>query len=200
MPDSPRRFKAHAAFAAVALFGLAACADSPTAPRPALTAADVGTPAATKLPTVAKVRGLRWSKPATSASATRVIGAAGGTITLDGATLVVPPGAVAANTSFRVTRVPGNIVAYEFQPHGVTFRVPVLFAVLTEKADAKALALATRVEAAHFADGAALDQALGTAGVTEFAPAAVTIDKKLVLMAFPHFSGWMVSTGRYDEL
>ena len=60
-------------------------------------------------------------------SATATIGAAGGTISLDGAgvTVVFPRGAVGERTRITVTAKAGSAVAYEFEPHGLTFEVPV---------------------------------------------------------------------------
>ena len=65
---------------------------------------------------------------ATSQSTSAVIGAFGGRLSLPGAglTVVVPPFAVASPTRITVTAVAGNQVAYEFEPHGTHFLVPLV--------------------------------------------------------------------------
>ena len=57
------------------------------------------------------------------------IGPKGGVLRLPqlGFELVVPPGAVADTTKFRVTALAGSALAYEFEPHGAKFKVPLIF-------------------------------------------------------------------------
>jgi hypothetical protein len=126
-----------------------------------------------------------------------VIGAAGGSLALPGgATLVVPKGAVAANTTFTITRLPGRIVAYDFQPHGKTFA-----AALTVKQPGAGTNLAAvsaaALQGAYFADATRLDQANAAAVVDEFAPSTtVAADRSSVSFTVKHFSGYLMSTGR----
>ncbi len=56
-----------------------------------------------------------------------VIGIWGGQIMLskDGVQLYVPPGALTTPTTIRVTALAGSKVAYEFEPHGIRFALPV---------------------------------------------------------------------------
>jgi hypothetical protein len=63
-----------------------------------------------------------------SHSASAVIGAFGGQLTLPsaGLTVVVPPFAVASPTRITVTAVAGNQVAYELDPHGTRLLVPLV--------------------------------------------------------------------------
>ena len=181
-----------------ALASLAACADGPVAPSatpgaaPRRDLAAAGTGAVTATP----VQGLLWEKGQKFEIATQVIGPSGGSLSAGGMRVVVPQGAVTANVRFSVTRLGGRIVAYEFQPHGMVFRVPVQLEFSTRGIDWTSLAGATQVEGAHFLGASALDQAAGTAVVTEFAPTVVAVDKSKVTISVPHFSGWMVSTGR----
>jgi hypothetical protein len=184
-----------------ALASLAACADGPTAPSAAPSAAprrDLAAAGADAIATT-PVRGLLWAKGQKPETASKVIGPAGGSLSAGGMKLVVPKGAVAANVTFSVTRLGGRIVAYEFQPHGLVFRAPVQLEFSTKGVDWTSLSGATEVEGAHFLDASALDHATGTAAVTEFAPTVVAVDKSKVTMSVPHFSGWMVSTGRTRE-
>lgn len=190
-----------------ALVALAACADGPVAPAAPQAAPSVapsvapslarGAEPTTPAPATTRVRGVLWSKPARLEISARLIGPEGGNLSLSGGVkLVVPRGAVSFPTAFVVTRLPGRLVAYDFQPHGIRFNVPVQFEHSTSGIDMKSVDGASQVEAAHFLDLTALDQLLGTAEATEFAPTIIATDKSKVTMAFPHFSGWMVSTGR----
>src|SRR6185503_7708159 len=60
-------------------------------------------------------------------SVTATIGRAGGTMTLAeaGVTVVFPRGAVSAPSRITLTAKAGSAVAYEFEPHGLTFDAPV---------------------------------------------------------------------------
>ena len=128
-----------------------------------------------------------------------VIGSKGGVLELRGSGLkiVVPKGAVSQPTRFSVRTVPGSLVAYEFQPHGVQFAEPLEFEQdlsKTEwgKLDARTVAL----EGAYFADVAQVNAAEGTAMVSEFLPIDLDVKKHKVRMNIWHFSGYMMSTGR----
>jgi hypothetical protein len=192
---------ATAGVAAVSLF--AACADVPTAPR----AAEPETPSfeqsAVKSTTTtsnatytSRVNALQWARSATSASVSGVIGAEGGSIAITGgARLIVPRGAVSGPVTFRMTRLPGRIVAYDFQPHGIRFAVPVqiehpIAGVIMQGVTASS------IQGAYFASTTALDQSSATAQVSEFRPTLVAIDRGYVRFSADHFSGYMVSTGR----
>lgn len=143
---------------------------------------------------VTKVTALRWSTTVAEASASKVIGAAGGTITAPGGlTLVVPKGAVSANTTFKVTRLAGNIVAYEFEPHGTTFAEPLTITQSTAGTNFNSFLLAPLVRGAYFADKGLLDQLAGTALVNELRAATVDRNRTTVTFTVNHFSGYMVS-------
>lgn len=201
-----------------ALAALAACADAPSAPRAAA-------PVATDAPSLGRsgllggvvggavggvvdgvvgtvhgvltpVTGLLWAKPATAVTVSGMIGAEGGTLAIpNGARLVVPRGAVATPVRFSITRLPGRIVAYDFQPHGLRFAVP---AQIEHPIAGMALhgVAPAHLEGAYFEDAALLDQTTGRAQVSEFRPTTVALDKGSVRFTVDHFSGYMVSTGR----
>ncbi|MDF1503863.1 hypothetical protein [Roseisolibacter sp. H3M3-2] len=187
-----------AAAGAALLSTMVACAESPLAPvapeAPAPAAAPQRGLVSGTVQTLTNVAGLRWTAPATRASATKVIGAGGGTLTVGGLTMIVPRGAVAGSTTFTVTRLPGSVVAYDFQPHGIRFAQPVTLRVATLGTGIGLLPTLTGVQGAHFVDEASLNQAAGRAAVTELRPARV--DLLGVTFDVTHFSGWMVSTGR----
>jgi 6-phosphogluconolactonase (cycloisomerase 2 family) len=111
--------------------------------------------------------------PATSASA--VIGAAGGTLTgPDGVQVVIPPGALSADTTIGIARsLAGAPVAladtpiagspYEFTPHDLVFNLPVTIRMpLPSGADGSALFMASPGE-----DWQAIDATV-SAGVAEW--------------------------------
>ncbi|MGZ8379171.1 MAG: hypothetical protein ACXW05_19100 [Gemmatirosa sp.] len=179
----------------------AACADAPTAPRqlapdaPSFGKSSATTTTSTK-PSATPVTGLQWERTVTAATTSGVIGAEGGTLAIaNGARLIVPRGAVAGPVTFSITRLPGRIVAYDFQPHGLHFAVPAQIEHPTAGVNLKGVT-ASSVEGAYFESAAALDQATGTAQVTEFRPTLVAVEKGLVRFTVDHFSGYMVSTGR----
>jgi ZU5 domain len=111
--------------------------------------------------------------PATSASA--VIGAAGGTLTgPDGVQVVIPPGALSADTTIGIARSSAGAPAaladtpiagspYEFTPHDLVFNLPVTIRMpLPSGADGSALFMASPGE-----DWQAIDATV-SAGVAEW--------------------------------
>lgn len=144
--------------------------------------------------TLTKVTGLRWSTAVTESSTSKVIGAGGGSITAAGGlTLTVPKGAVSTNTTFVVRRVAGNLVAYEFEPHGKTFAKPLGITQLTAGTNFRTYPLSVLVRGAYFTDRTLLDQILGIAFVSEFRSATISLDRSNVRFTVDHFSGYMVS-------
>lgn len=116
------------ASATVAVVSLAACSDinAPASVRHGLTAE---LSASLSRSGAATVNVLERNKPLDAdAVASATIGPNGGAIRLSdaGFTLIVPRGAVASPTNFTVAAVPGSLVAYEFEPHGMTFAVPLV--------------------------------------------------------------------------
>jgi hypothetical protein len=105
------------------MVALGACADVPTAPQDSVPSASLlGLPLLSSGAVEAHV--VRRTTPlAADEVVTKVIGRAGGTIQLPraGLTLTVPRGAVLHNTTFTVTAPAGDLVGYEFEPHGTDF-------------------------------------------------------------------------------
>jgi hypothetical protein len=137
---------------------------------------------------------------ATSQSASATIGIFGGQIRLPdvGFTLVVPAFAVTTPTTFTVTAVAGSEVAYEFEPHGSQFSVPLLATQVLEGTSVSQPGLSGVLYAGYFTDLSALDQLGGTALVDEVL--RVSIDRLLGRATFPitHFSGYLLGTGESD--
>ena len=121
----------------------------------------------------------------------------------------IPEGAVSSPVTISVTALAGNVVAYEFQPHGLVFRRP-----LRVRQDLRAIDLGTflggfdlskvdakklrdlDLEIAYFASVGDLDVAQGTARVSEFLASNFDFSGHRVEFDIEHFSGYMVSWGR----
>jgi len=125
---------------------------------------------------------------------TKVIGPLGGTIALAsaGLTVTIPPRAVATNTTFQIHALAGTAVAYEFEPHGTTFPVP-LIVRQSLQGTTSPLALPS-FEAGYFADRSQIVSST-LANVTEEIP----VIGGLGFVSFPvwHFSGYLVSSGKH---
>lgn len=118
------------------------------------------------------------------------IGTGGGTIRIPetGFELVVPAGAVDKPTNFSVTAIAGSALAYEFQPHGTQFKVPL---VLRQSVLSTSIGWGQTVGGGYFTDRSKLDGRKRSASVAEQMPARwkgswIEIDIR-------HFSGYLVS-------
>lgn len=182
--------------AAIVTILLAACsgdAISPTAPSAAPSpTAGIGSAASSVVVPV-----LAWSTPlAEDVSTSAVIGPRGGLLWLreTGLVVVVPRGAVAEPMTFRVTAVAGDVVAYEFEPHGVRFAVP-LEATQNLRGTNWWRGSASEMELGYFSDRAVIDEQAHEAAVEERYPTKVFyfFGPKLHF-EIPHFSGYIIST------
>lgn len=72
-------------------------------------------------------------------TASKVIGAAGGTIAIPdaGVTITIPAGALETATFVSVTARPGHAVAYDIKPYGLQFAKPVVFEQTLRNTDAR---------------------------------------------------------------
>jgi hypothetical protein len=151
-------------------------------------------------------QGLLWTHPMPPGvlSATKVIGRNGGNLDLGpaGLQLRVPRGAVTADTRFTVTALPGNVVAYDFEPHGTTFAVPLTFVQQLGGTNADHIKLpkgyVPNFDGAYYVSPSQIDQTTGVAQVQELIPADSGVTFSGNSLSFPiwHFSGYMISTGR----
>jgi hypothetical protein len=175
--------------------GIASCSDAP-----GVTSPSVSTPPNRLLlgaPT--QVHVVTRDQPLTApVSASRLVGVFGGVINLPdaGLSVVVPAFAVTAPTTITVTAVPGNQLAYEFEPHGLQFRVPLI--VTQQLAGTSAVSggiLANKLYAGYFADVLDLDQLGGTALVSELLGTSINTWNGSVSFAVRHFSGYLIAAG-----
>ena len=106
----------------------------------------------------------------------------------------MPASLSAPIATFRVTSLAGNNVAYEFEPHGATFVVPLVFSQSLANVNVSATA-ATLLQGAYFADKAQVNTAAKSANVNEMFPVAVGANGTITFRV-SHFSGYLVSSGR----
>jgi hypothetical protein len=190
---------------------VAACSDAPSSPTPALTPAPVrlskSRGGSGQTETVARSTPL--AAPVTVSY--RIDPKRNGSVELPGTGLRidVPAGAVDAPVTITATAVPGSVVAYEFQPHGLVFKRP-----LQARQDLRALAPSvlsqlqsvlsgllsgkvstSQLEIAYFANPSALDGG-DTVSVQEFLASALDFGSGRVEFSIEHFSGYMVAWGR----
>jgi hypothetical protein len=158
------------------------------------------------LPESYVAQGLLREKPLTNAvTVTKVIKNGGGTIDVPGTdfTLEIPRGAfLSPSMTFTVTALPGLAVAYNFEPHGSTFIVPLKFVQKTGHTNLKGTKLppgfSGRISGAYFTSASMIDPTTGIAVVSELLDADVTATFAGDQITFPihHFSGYMASMGR----
>ena len=142
------------------------------------------------------VRGVTRAAPLSKdISVSAVIDNKGGTLSIPeaGLTLVVPPNAVSSKTKFVATALAGNLVAYEFEPHGTRFAVPLQFQQDLKKVSLLGALTSPLMKGAYFTDEGKLDQTTGLAFITELIPATLDLLKGRVGFPIKHFSGYLVS-------
>lgn len=114
-----------------------------------------------------------------------------------GLSVLVPPGAVLSRTYFSATALKGSLVAYEFEPHGQSFLVPL---AMTQKTGGinllNGLGTLMPVKAAYFPSRDGIDAASGTATVTELLPVKLDLGLGSVTFTVGHFSGYLLASGR----
>jgi hypothetical protein len=128
-------------------------------------------------------------------SAHRIIGPKGGEIRLGSAGLrvVFPRGALTRPVEIRVSTAANNGVAYEFEPHGLQFRVPVRVEQdLHSTAAMTNATIAASLDAAYYAG----DVDAGSAQVLEYRPLSVSVKERKARFTIEHFSGYLISVGR----
>jgi hypothetical protein len=178
----------------------AACTDSPQTP---VTPSPSAKPSADLITGTVKslVTGVQWKQPLTAdVSASAVVGPGGGWVELPqvGAHLYVPAGAVAAPTTFTITALAGSLVAYEFQPAGSRFTRPLRLvqdqSYLTSTGAPPGVSLLL-TKLGYFSSPADLDQAHGSAAVSELQTTLVISTPRQLIFPIWHFSGYIVCWG-----
>jgi hypothetical protein len=126
---------------------------------------------------------------------TQAIGSAGGTLSIPaaGVTVVVPAGAVSSPTQFTMTARAGNVVAYDFAPHGVTFAKPLVFTQSLMGTSANLLNKSL-LEFGYYNDPSQIFP--GGGSLSELVSGAVDLLGWTFTANIKHFSGYMVGCGR----
>ena len=166
---------------------LGACADDHPLPsasgtRPSLEI--VGSPAVASVLT-------REAALAEDITVTALIGEEGGSLRISEAGLKVdvPKGAVTGEPiALSVTALAGQMVAYEFGPHGTVFNVPLQVEQKLKGTNWHKQRDPMVAEAGYFADRSQLNHELNTAVVDEFLPANVDVGKSKLRFDISHFS------------
>jgi hypothetical protein len=138
----------------------------------------------------------------TPQTASAVIGIFGGRITLPdaGLTVVIPMLAVTSPTLISVTAVPGREIAYEFEPHGKHFLLPLRVTQSLAGTSASANGILPSVlYAGYFPDVSQLDQVNATAVIDELLGTSINLWNSSVTFSISHFSGYLIATGLTDS-
>jgi hypothetical protein len=170
-------------------FGLAGCSvDGATAPK-----RPDGPSAALLGNLLTKDALTRKTELTSDITVSAVIGKAGGRLTIPAAgfELTVPAGAVVSETVFTVTAISGTLVAYEFGPHGLKFRVPLRAAQDLSGTTWRQVSLP--LTAGYFLDKADLDESSKTALVSEVIEGTTSLISKRFAWQIEHFSGYVVA-------
>jgi hypothetical protein len=186
--------------AVATLFAVTSC-DSATAPTPTPSSNSanrllLGSPTKVKVVT-------RNTPLAAPISASATIGLLGGQINLPGAGLkvVVPALSLTKATKITVTAVAGSQVAYEFEPHGTRFLVPLIVTQDLSKTSAANSGgllnslLSGGIFAGYFGSLSDLNKPDGTALVSELLGVVLNLSTKSATFTVFHFSGYLVATG-----
>jgi hypothetical protein len=121
----------HAATSAV-FIAATGCGDGPTAIEPNLQLTQTSAAARNGVKPSALVK--RNGSLKSNVSASAEVTPEGGFVALPqaGLFLYIPPGALSQTTVITATALKGNRIAYDFQPHGLTFNTPVYIAQATQ--------------------------------------------------------------------
>jgi hypothetical protein len=175
------------------LVAVASCDRGATAP-----VASSGSANQTLLGSPTTVTVVRRNTPlAAPLTASATVGAFGGTIAIPGAGLkvVIPPFALASPKLITVTAVAGHQVAYEFQPHGTRFLVPLIVTQNLSGTNAVSGGLLSPVFAGYFANATDLNPLSNSGIISEVLGVSLSLLTKSATFPVFHFSGYLVATG-----
>jgi hypothetical protein len=192
------RFPAVLVVAVIATLAVSACSnESPSGPAPVAPPAAAsqsllgGLLGSTSTKTIIPV--LRTTPLASDITVSQTIGPLGGTIAIPaaGLTLVVPPLAVSRSTNFAITARKGSYVAYDMEPHGTKFLLPL---VATQSlVNTNATGLNVSVSLGYYPDGNHVTS------VSELLSVQVDLLRLTAVASIPHFSGYIFAGGVEDQ-
>ena len=127
----------------------------------------------------------------------QTIGREGGVLSIPaaGVTVLVPAGALDRYTEITMTARAGSLVAYDFAPHGITFRVPLVFNQ-TLKGTNATLLTATQLKLGYYTDPSLLGKT--TALVSEVLNGLTNVLTWTFTAPIKHFSGYIIICGFAD--
>lgn len=143
------------------------------------------------------VRGVQRTTPlAEPITVVKTIGQEGGYLSIPqaGVTVVVPAGALSSPTEITMTARAGSMIAYDFAPHGVTFARPLVFNQSLRGTNA---GLLSTLKLGYYSDPNLLSGT--TALVSELIGGIVSRLTGTFTAPIKHFSGYIVTCGRYAE-
>jgi hypothetical protein len=133
----------------------------------------------------------------------KVITSSGGKISVPEADfeLEVPSGAFSGTAiTFVVTAYAGSTIAYDFQPHGLVFKKPLRATQHLDHTNWGSQQLPKgyfpSLTGAYFSDTTKFNLTTGWGIVDEFESTQLSDGGKTVIWAIPHFSGYIVASGR----
>lgn len=195
-----------------------ACNDSPSAPVPAGPAPEIAIPAdgapaqdllggliggtvgtLTNTLGLTSANGVLRDTPLPyPITVSKTIGRAGGVLSIPaaGVTVIVPAGALDGDTQITMTARAGSLLAYDFEPHGVTFNLPLTFNQNLNGTNAGLLA-PLGLKLAYYSDPSLLGKT--TALVSELITGVTNLLTRTFTAPIKHFSGYVVICGRSDE-
>jgi hypothetical protein len=141
---------------------------------------------------------LRRTPLAQSITVRKTIGRKGGVLSIPaaGVTVVVPAGALDRDTEIKMTARAGSLLAYDFEPHGVTFKVPLVFNQSLNGTNVGLLS-PLGLKLGYYSDPSLLGTT--TALVSEVLQGVTSILTRTFTAPIKHFSGYLVICGRSDE-
>jgi hypothetical protein len=141
---------------------------------------------------------LRTRALANDITVSKVIGRSGGVLSIKdaGVTVIVPAGALDNDTKITMTARKGVLLAYDFAPHGVTFKVPL---VINQSLNGTNVGLLTplSLKLGYYSDPSMLGKT--TALVSELVGGLTSILTRTFTAPIKHFSGYVIVCGRSGE-
>lgn len=108
----------------------------------------------------------------------------------------VPANAVKAPVTLSAQALRGDLMAYEFGPHGAKFDVPLQMYQDLDLARLSGNVDLSKFEVGYVADPRTLDYKRGNVKVNEFIPTRVVLEGRAVRFEVSHFSNYVIATGR----
>jgi hypothetical protein len=187
-----RSVRVRAGILTVGALALAACADAPSAP-----SADAPVPRLELLSPSDYADGLVRAQGFDQPITTPIhVGKAGGKYRLPGGLHIeIAPATFKDTITLTVTALPGDLVAYEFQPHGLVFNKPLAMSQDLRGTNWRGKDI-SQFGVGYFESATDVDLLTKQALVKEYLRSTVDLQGQRAHFQVFHFSGYMMSTGR----